>query len=546
MKALFLAALLLFPAAAHAQAVIAGVVYSPERNAPIAHARIEIPGLGRELFTGPGGRFAVRAVPPGTYRVLARFVGHSPEEVTVRVEAGADPAPLRIELRRIPVMLTEVRVQSLRDCRNPGLGERDASSQLAILLGEMSENARRFRLLASQFPFTYSMERSVVALSARGDQHATVDTARFEGDDGWRYRPGTLLMPQERRLRLPDLGHFADSAFIATHCFGYSGADTLDGQPVARIDFLPSRSIRSVDVRGWIALDPDTYQIRGTVFNITNRGAVARTLEDLEVRTYFTEVAEALPVFSRVVSRHRYDPGRIRHGDAVELREELRLVKVTFRGASPAAITPAPAAAGVQPETGELTIASDATAESLLVDVRSLDSTIVVDMRYGTANNFTGAPLPGYLANRALLRREAAAALARVQRLALAQGYRLKVYDAYRPVRATDAMMDWTRRTGREDLVRDGYIASRSRHNLGLAIDLTLVDASTLEEFPMGTPYDTFSSAAHTANASGLIAGNRQVLVRLMEKEGFANYDKEWWHFAFDAPLLLRFDMVIR
>ena len=170
----------------------------------------------------------------------------------------------------------------------------------------------------------------------------------------------------------------------------------------------------------------------------------------------------------------------------------------------------------------------------------------MVDLRYATANNFTGAPLPGYLANRAFLRREAAAALARVQRDLRPQGLGIKVFDAYRPVRATLAMVDWTQRVNRPDLLKDGYIASRSRHNLGLAIDCTLIDLASGRELDMGTPFDTFSPAAHTANASGQVALNRQKLKTAMEKEGFVNYDQEWWHFSFDVPNPLRFDRVIR
>jgi len=191
-------------------------------------------------------------------------------------------------------------------------------------------------------------------------------------------------------------------------------------------------------------------------------------------------------------------------------------------------------------------VAPDAVADTLLVDVRSLDTTIAVEMRYATVNNFTSAPLPGYLANRAFLRREAAAALVRVQRILTPQGLGLKVYDAYRPVRATLAMVDWTERVNRTDLLRDGYIASRSRHNLGLAIDLTLIDRATGAELEMGTPFDTFSAAAHTANASGIAAVNRQRLKAAMENQGFVNYDQEWWHFSFDVPNPLRFDRVIR
>lgn len=205
---------------------------------------------------------------------------------------------------------------------------------------------------------------------------------------------------------------------------------------------------------------------------------------------------------------------------------------------------PAPVAPPVN--TAETEVAPDAIADTLLVDVRSLDSTIVVDLRYATPNNFTGAPLPGYLANRAYLRREAAVALARVQRSLTRDGLGIKVFDAYRPVRATLAMVDWTARVNRPDLITEGYIASRSRHNLGFAIDLTLIDLSTGRELEMGTAFDTFSAAAHTANASGETAANRQKLKAAMEREGFLNYDQEWWHFSVNVPNALRFDRPVR
>jgi D-alanyl-D-alanine dipeptidase len=196
--------------------------------------------------------------------------------------------------------------------------------------------------------------------------------------------------------------------------------------------------------------------------------------------------------------------------------------------------------------TNEIAVAPDAVADTLLADVRSLDSAIVVELRYATSNNFTGAPLPGYLANRAFLRREAAAALARVERDLEPRGLGIKVFDAYRPVRATLAMVEWTKRVERPDLLTDGYIASRSRHNLGLAIDCTLIELATGRELEMGTPFDTFSAAAHTANATGEAAMNRQKLKSAMEAEGFVNYDQEWWHYTFDVPNPLRFDLVIR
>ena len=187
-----------------------------------------------------------------------------------------------------------------------------------------------------------------------------------------------------------------------------------------------------------------------------------------------------------------------------------------------------------------------ASAESLLIDVQALDSSIRIDARYATANNFTGAPLPGYDASRVLLRREVAHALTRVQRRLRNGGLGLLVFDGYRPVRATIAMVEWAERTGRRDLVKNGYIALRSRHNSGVAIDLTLLDLVTGKPLDMGTAYDTFSEAAHTANATGQILRHRRILLRAMESEGFTNYSKEWWHFTYSVPGARPFDEVIR
>lgn len=196
--------------------------------------------------------------------------------------------------------------------------------------------------------------------------------------------------------------------------------------------------------------------------------------------------------------------------------------------------------------TADLAVASDAVADSLLVELTKLDASFVIEMRYATSNNFTGAQLPGYQANRAFLRREAATALAAVQRSLAVQGLGLKIYDAYRPVRATEEMVRWTQRVNRPDLITDGYIASRSRHNLGVAVDLTLINLSTGEELEMGTPFDTFSAAAHTENARDGVRDNRQRLKRAMQAGGFAPYSEEWWHFSFPVDKPLRFDRVIR
>jgi D-alanyl-D-alanine dipeptidase len=199
-----------------------------------------------------------------------------------------------------------------------------------------------------------------------------------------------------------------------------------------------------------------------------------------------------------------------------------------------------------QVNTPPAPIAPPAAAESLLVDVRSLDSSIAVNLRYFTADNFTGAPLPGYEANRAYLRREAAAALVRVQQQLRAEGLGLLVWDGYRPVSGTEGMVAWAERTNNMKYFKQGYIARRSRHNMGVAVDLTLVTLATGQPLEMGTPFDTFSKAAHTANATGVAAQNRRRLVAAMEAQGFSNYDQEWWHFSYVVTDPVPFDVPVR
>jgi D-alanyl-D-alanine dipeptidase len=200
-----------------------------------------------------------------------------------------------------------------------------------------------------------------------------------------------------------------------------------------------------------------------------------------------------------------------------------------------------PAASGHRPPAS-----SDATTDSLLVDVRSVDPTIQTDLRYATANNFTGAPLPGYEAPRALLRREAAAALGLVQARLHSKGLGLRVLDAYRPVRASLAMVEWAKRTGNRALVEKGYIPERTRHNLGASVDVTLVDLATGTEVLGTAAFDNFTGTADTANASTQALGYRKILLQAMEAEGFSPFGRTWWHFNYPVEGAVPLNRVIR
>lgn len=164
------------------------------------------------------------------------------------------------------------------------------------------------------------------------------------------------------------------------------------------------------------------------------------------------------------------------------------------------------------------------------VDLRTIKG-VSIEPRYHTTDNFTGAPLPGYGARAMWLEERAAAALKRAATAAASEGLGLRVYDAYRPYRATQAMVAWTERTGKQHLIAQGYIASKSTHNTGGTVDITLTrDGQPLD---MGTPWDSFSTDSHTVNAEGEALANRQLLARLMTEAGFKPYSKEWWHFSY-------------
>jgi D-alanyl-D-alanine dipeptidase/L,D-peptidoglycan transpeptidase YkuD (ErfK/YbiS/YcfS/YnhG family) len=209
-------------------------------------------------------------------------------------------------------------------------------------------------------------------------------------------------------------------------------------------------------------------------------------------------------------------------------------------------VLPASTATTVAPTLAPAPATPRRASASPLVDV---DPSIPVDLRYATAGNFTGAPLPGYQANRALLRPAAAAALARAQQSLRAEGLTLVVLDAYRPVRATLAMVAWAKRVGRPELIGP-YIAGRSQHNLGTAVDVTL--ARVLDGQPggrqlldMGAPFDTFGPGASYSDATGAAVDNRRHLRAALMTAGFAPYDTEWWHFSVSVPGATPLDLVI-
>lgn len=162
-----------------------------------------------------------------------------------------------------------------------------------------------------------------------------------------------------------------------------------------------------------------------------------------------------------------------------------------------------------------------------IIDIRSLDTTIVLDIRYATSNNFTHTVL--YPAAKAKLRRVAAESLVSVQKELRSQGLGLKIYDGYRPLAIQYKLWEIV---PNPDFVADPK--KGSRHNRGAAVDLTIID-SLGNELEMPTGYDDFTEkASHEyMDLPEQAISNRAVLLEVMTRHGFQPIKSEWWHYDF-------------
>jgi len=165
-----------------------------------------------------------------------------------------------------------------------------------------------------------------------------------------------------------------------------------------------------------------------------------------------------------------------------------------------------------------------------LVDVAKLDPRIKLEIRYATTDNFLSTPV--YSSARAFLQRPAAEALLAAQRDLVQQGYGLLIFDAYRPWYVTKMFWDATP-PDKHQFVADP--SQGSRHNRGCAVDLSIYDLATGREIPMTGVYDEMSERSYPTYSGGTPEqrAHRDLLRAAMEKQGFAVYETEWWHFDY-------------
>ena len=175
-----------------------------------------------------------------------------------------------------------------------------------------------------------------------------------------------------------------------------------------------------------------------------------------------------------------------------------------------------------------------------------LDQTIF-DVRYASSDNFMGRPVEGYPSTKLVMTKAAAIALQKVEEHLAKKGFGLKIFDTYRPQRAVNNFMGWSKlasdtltkqeyypHQNKKNLFQLGYISSQSGHSRGSTIDLTLYHLSNGEEVDMGSSYDFFGTISHHdfPNLSTRQLQNRKLLKDAMYRFGFIAYAKEWWHYT--------------
>jgi D-alanyl-D-alanine dipeptidase len=178
---------------------------------------------------------------------------------------------------------------------------------------------------------------------------------------------------------------------------------------------------------------------------------------------------------------------------------------------------------------------------------------IITDIRYATTNNFTGNVVIGYEKEVCIITLKAAKILKQLNAELNQYGLNLKIFDAYRPKMAAKNFIDWANSNednlniketyypniNRSETIGNYIADSLSTHSRGSTVDLTIIEKNTNNELEMGTIFDFFDKIANTANPniSNEAKKNRLLLKSIMEKYGFQNLWKEWWHYTLiDEP----------
>jgi hypothetical protein len=319
---------------AQATGALVGSVRAAQADVPLPYSVVSIPALALERFSDPQGRFTLSALRAGSYDIIVRRIGYTPYRGRVQIDSGVT-ATLTVTLQQIPVRLAATTVRALANCPRPGVPDARTDPEVAALVGLLRENADRYRLLASQYPFIYLQIRAIGEMGDRDMLLSRVDTVLVKSGNRTVYAPGKVVtrVPDGRgageyTMVIPTLVDLADDLFTRNHCFAYGGTVTEDGETWARLDVRAADRLNSPDVNGSFYLDSATAQLRRMTLTMSRPERLPRQLSGVigvDVVTSFLAIADGISVIDRVcaVNRIRQRRGQVVTVTPAELQQLL-------------------------------------------------------------------------------------------------------------------------------------------------------------------------------------------------------------------------------
>jgi hypothetical protein len=323
------------PADAQNRFRLTGVVVASETGQPLAYSIIASPSMAVSFFANDSGRFAISNLPVGSVEITVRRLGYVPATVSAHIRGDASDT-IVIKLSRVVVHLDAVTVRAHPLCTNPGPPRAASDTALASIFEQLRLNAEQYRLLSYSYPFIYAMDvqrslmKSGSIVAVDGLPERLINSGRDR-----RYAPGTAIVPRDREwfFEIPTLLEFADSGFVAVHCFHLAGVESFQDSSFIRVDVVAADSIKDADVDGSIYLHPTTFQIRRTVLVLSKPARRLPALAGLEVTTDFKEVLPSISIVGHVLGVETVRPEPLRDYD--EAREEQATTRVMFLGSIP-------------------------------------------------------------------------------------------------------------------------------------------------------------------------------------------------------------------
>lgn len=331
-----IATLSLFAGRVGAQATggVQGTVRSAQADVSLSFAVISIPALALERFSDPQGKFTLSGLRTGTYDIVVRRIGYTPFRGRVQVDSGAT-AKLAITLQQIPVRLASTTVRALASCPRPGVPDEKADPDVFNLVSLLRENADRYRLLASQYPFIYLQVRAIGEMGPRDMFVSRVDTLLVKSGNRTAYAPGKVVAQvrgaggaSEWTMAIPTLIDLADDLFLRNHCFGFGGTVRENDETWVRLDVRAADRLSSPDVNGSFFLDSATAQLRRMTLTMSRPDRLPRQLKGVvgvDMVTSFLAIADGLSVIDKVcaVNRIRQPAGQLVPVTPAEMQQLL-------------------------------------------------------------------------------------------------------------------------------------------------------------------------------------------------------------------------------